>query len=177
MDHPQDSAFESFVIGAMSDEESAAFVAHTSACDACAKKLEVEAQTELAMFEVHAESVRAKPVRLLDVNRRRRALYAGATGALALAAALFLFVRGRTAPDDEPSKTTMTVTVTAPPATQAPKPLVVCPDGLQQEKCVEDAHRHGLFVSYPPWAGPPSLGGGRSGTGPNGSPFTGQQQM
>ena len=130
------------------------------------------------MLEVHAETKKAGrsiPASAIDIHRRRRAVYAGVAGALALAAVLFLFVRDRSGgSNDDPSKTTMTVTVTAPPATQAPHPPVVCPDNLQQEKCIEDAHRHGLFVSYPPFAGAPSLGGGRSGPGPSGSPFAGQ---
>jgi hypothetical protein len=166
--------FESFVIGAMPEPETRAFVAHVSECESCAKKLAIEAHAELAVLEVHAASKGAIH-RGAPVKSRSRARWAG-TGALALAAAVLLFVlfgRGR---HEEASSSTpkSTMTVSAPRAAE-PIPLVICPDGRGQEKCVEDAHRHGLFVSYPPSAGAPPLGGGRSGQGPNGSPFSPQQ--
>jgi hypothetical protein len=162
--------FESFVIGALDAADSEAFVAHVSTCDACAAKLQNESRHELAIAEVHA----ASPKRVLPgivPAKRRTAAWIGA-GALALAAALLLFVLGR--PRVPVEGRTETMTVTAPPVT-TPIPLVVCRDGRGQEKCVEEAHRHGLFVSYPPWAKAPPLGGGRSGQGPNGPPFV--QQM
>lgn len=182
MDHPRDSAFEAFVIGALDERESAAFVAHASACDACATKLASEAQAELAVLEVHAASrseipkAKAAPhAKAAPAKVKSRLVMWSSAGALALAAAVLLFLfsgRGRREEaGNTSSKTTMTVS--APRATQ-PIPLVTCPDGLEQEKCVEDAHRHGLFVGYPPWASAPPLGGGRSGQGPSGSPFNPQ---
>ncbi len=181
MDHPQQPKFEAFAIGALTDEESAAFVEHVSTCDDCAKKLEAEARAELAILEVHAASKLDAPrVRGVRGVRAPKVTVWRAAGALALAAALLLFVLSRRGA--QPTATTMTVSVSAPsiaasagaPGSQ-PIPLVVCPDSLDQEKCVEDAHRHGLFVSYPPWASAPPLGGGRSGQGPTGSPFSTRQ--
>ena len=175
MDHPQDSIIEAFVIGALPEPETAAFIAHVSECDVCAKKLEAEAKTELAIVEVVAASKVASPVRARTHRKRRPRLLWGAAGGLALAAAILLLVLSRKDRGDAPTSTsTTTMTVSAPRA-EAPIPLVVCADGLEQEKCVEEAHRHGLFVSYPPWASAPPLGGGRSGPGPNGSPFAPQQ--
>lgn len=169
MDHPQAAMFESFVIGALTEEESAAFVAHVSDCDACATKLEAEARGELAIREVHDASRRGAPKKVV----RRWSLAAGGAGALALAAAVLLLVLSRSqGRRDVPDPTTTALAPTA----ATPIPLVVCPDGLAQAKCVEEAHRHGLFVSYPPWGSAPPLGGGgRSGPGPNGSPFSAQQ--
>jgi hypothetical protein len=168
VDHPQAAMFERFVIGALTDEETASFVAHVSGCDPCAKKLEAEAKVELAIAEVHAASRRIAPRALA----RRWPLMGAGAGALALAAAVLLFVLSRS--QGHRDAPTQTMTVAAPPAAQ-PIPLVVCPDGLDQEKCVEEAHRHGLFVGYPPWGAAPPLGGGRSGQGPSGSPFSVQQ--
>jgi hypothetical protein len=170
VEHPQESMFERFMIGALSDAETASFVAHVSGCDPCAKKLEVEAQAELAIAEVHAAAKRPAPRRSLP--RTGRPVLGAVAGSLALAAAVLLFVLGRPKTHEDDRVQTMTVSDQRP--TQ-PIPLVVCPDGIDQEKCVEDAHRHGLFVSYPPWASAPPLGGGRSGQGPSGSPFSVQQ--
>ena len=171
MDHPRASAFERFIIGALTDVESASFVTHVSDCDACAKKLEAEAQLELAIVEVHAASNASRPVRRAPPARRWRLIGVGA-GSLALAAALFVVLGRRHEAHD--AARVQTATVSARRAVE-PIPLTVCPDDLEQEKCVEEAHRHGLFVSYPPWASGPPLGGGRAGQGPSSSPFTPQQ--
>ena len=93
-----------------------------------------------------------------------------AAGALALAAAILLLVLSRRN-HEEALPATMTVSTAK---ACEPIPLTVCPDGSDQEKCIEDAHRHGRFVSYPPWASTPPLGGGRSGQGPSASPVPGQ---
>src|SRR5205807_2647023 len=58
-------------------------------------------------------------------------------------------------------------------AAPAPIPLVVCADGPEQGKCVQNAHRRGLYVRWPDWAGAPPLGGRRNpGAGPADSPFS-----
>jgi hypothetical protein len=38
-----------------------------------------------------------------------------------------------------------------------PIPDVICADGPEQDACVAEAHRHGLFVAYPTRAGAPRL--------------------
>lgn len=175
MDHPLDSTFESFVIGAMAEAERSAFVAHVSECEACAKKLASEAQAELGMYEVHAAAKAAsttptksaKQGNVVRLAGRRRSAIMAAAGALALAAAILLLVLSRRN-HEEALPATMTVSTAK---ASEPIPLTVCPDGSDQEKCIEDAHRHGRFVSYPPWASTPPLGGGRSGQGPSASPF------
>jgi hypothetical protein len=177
MDHPHKETFESFVIGALSDDESAALVAHASVCDDCAKTLAREAQIELSMFELHAAAKTtpakqevARPVATVTRLRPRARALAIGTSALALAAAVVLLVRSR-GHVEEPLPSTMTVTTAK---ASEPIPLTICPDGSEQEKCIEEAHRHGLFVGYPPWASTPPLGGGRAGQGPSGSPFPAQ---
>ncbi len=173
-DHPNAAAFEAFVIGALDEPERAKFVEHVSTCDMCAATLEREAAVELALMDVHEASKKKRSVRPTstvplrnDIVPLRRASIV--VGAVAIAAALFLFLRSR---DPKEATTgpamTMTVQANAPPET-APIPPVTCLDGMGQEKCIEDAHRHGLFVVYPPWAKSPPLGG--AGRGPNGPPF------
>ena len=139
------------------------------------------------MLEIHAASRVMKPsgkviplARSSSVRTKptARAGFGFGVGvgvaAFAAAAVLLLFFGfGREKGDVASSpissaKSTMKVSA---PRAAAPVPLVVCPDGEGQNKCVEDAHRHGLVVSYPPWAAAPPLGGGRPGQGPNGSPF------
>jgi hypothetical protein len=213
IDHPLESTFESFVIGALAEGESAAFVAHVSECDACAKKLEGEAQAELGMYEVASAAKGAAEVaakgdakvaakgdakvaakggadaaaRMSSTSTtttttttttggategsvvglrtwRRNAMVLGS--AFALAAAILVVLTRRNHEEALPA----TMTVSTANAAE-PIPLTVCPDGNDQEKCIEDAHRHGRFVSYPPWASTPPLGGNRSGQGPSGSPF------
>jgi hypothetical protein len=180
--HPEAADFEAYVIGALENEARHAFLAHVSECEACAATLQREARVELAMFEVHEaarknELEKGSPqanrgARVLTLRPKRRTMTL-AIGALAAAAAIFFFhrIRKSPAPSNGPP---MTMTVTAPRET-TPIPPVTCPDGMDQERCVEDAHRHGLFVAYPPWAAAPPLGGG-SGRGPNGPPF-GDGQM
>lgn len=50
-------------------------------------------------------------------------------------------------------------------------PDVVCSDGPDQGACVERAGRHGLFVQYPDWAGPPPLAAVDPSAGPTIAPF------
>lgn len=178
MDHPNDATIEHYVIGALEGAAHDDFVAHVSACEACAAKLAREAETELAVLEVsEARRARARTAKStaapaatidLDAQRRRRRLLTAAT-VIALAAAVLLFLRSKKE-DDARDRAPMSMKASAP-RTAAPIPLVTCPDGIGQEKCIEDAHRHGLSVGYPPWAGAPPLGGGPSDRGPNGSPF------
>jgi len=164
MEHPERTVFELFVLGALTKTDSDVFIAHVSSCETCSKTLRDEAQAELAVREVHAAAKRVARVKRPAATRLR--MWGGA-GALALAASIAFFVLSRHRPQIAPPST-MTVSATK----TEPIPLVVCPDGLGQEKCVEDAHRHGLFVSYPPWASAPPLVG--SGRGPNASPFASQ---
>lgn len=170
MDHPAHAIFEAYVIGALTEPASDSFTSHVATCEVCAKKLEAEARAELGMLEIHAATKAAPPRVTADRPRiRRPRLWAGAS-VLAIAASVLLILALRRSHEIAPPSS-MTVSVTRP---SEPIPLVVCPDGVHQEECVETAHRHGLFVRYPAWGSAPPLGGSRGGQGPSGSPFPSQ---
>jgi hypothetical protein len=181
VEHPEATEFEAFVIGALDDARRTAFLAHVDGCDACSAKLEAEAKAELAILEVH-EAAKEAPKKkqapsAAGANVRRIPIrgVAAVTAVLVVAASLFFYIRSKRNEGASTSSTapmTMTVTTAATTApAEAPIPPVVCLDGEGQEKCIDDAHQHGLVVKYPPWAKGPLFGGGPSGRGPNGSPF------
>jgi Putative zinc-finger len=146
-EHVSDNEIEEFALGELPVARLAVFEAHVSTCERCAVRLARESRLELQLAEVHAAP--AAPRRRIS-HRTGAAL---ATVALA-AAVLVLFVRRE---DDEPEI--------------RPIPNVVCPDGPTQDACVRRAQRHGLYVQYPDWAGPPPFGDGAWEDGPSVAPF------
>jgi len=168
-EHPTRDALEAFVMGAL--EADPKLEEHLATCDACTARLAEEARLELALHGV-ADRVRrrtpraapgALPPRERPTLRQRTIGWAKVLLAATLAAGLVLQTigPGLRSPAREAAQP-------APP----PIPNVICPDGLQQVACVEEAHRHGLYVEYPAWAGAPPLGGSRTfGAGPDGAPF------
>jgi anti-sigma factor RsiW len=153
-EHVTDTEIEEFALGELSAARLPGFEVHVSSCDECAGRLAREARLELALAQV-ARS--APPAPAAPATRRalisRRSAAALATFALA-AAVLLLFLRGA----GEPSAPSIT-------------PSVVCADGPDQIACVQRAQRHGRFLQYPDWAGPPPFGAGDSSAGPSVAPF------
>jgi len=164
-EHVDNADLEAFVLGDLDEARAARFEQHCSACASCAERLANEARFELALVEVQAAASSSAPRRGVRAARGRwRTVTYAAVATLALAAALALVVR-RT----EPARPSV---ASARPATiGAPIAPVVCPAGTEQGACVDRAHRHGLVVRYPGWAGPPPIGGGARSAGPSNPPF------
>lgn len=140
-----------FVRGELTGARLDSFEAHVAACQPCARRLTGEARLEVALAELGPSLASAPPL-----ARRRRARWVPPVVALAAAAAVLLVVVLR---DRAP----------APRAANIRSiPGVVCGDGPAQAECVTNAHRHGLFVAYPPSAGQP-FGGTTLAPGSNGS--------
>lgn len=174
-EHPDDGAFEAFVIGALEGDAATYFEAHLPGCAACAARLRAEAALEVSLHEVHALASSAPaalalvppaaaplaPALSAPRARHTRRIIVLAAAALAIAATVAL-VAGRT-PDPTP-----------PPVVATPRPPpiapVMCEVLLEQAACIEAAHRRGLVVAYPPGAGAPSFGGSPT-RGPSSSPF------
>src|SRR5262249_3991834 len=135
--HPDSASFEEFVLGVLRPERAEVFTEHVAGCDACSARLAREGRVAGLLEGVGREPA-GRPVLVGAVTKRRRAFVA-AGAVLAVAAALALVFRGKQDP--------------SPAAPSAPIANVVCPDGPNQVACVEDAHRHGLYVEYPSWAG------------------------
>ncbi len=172
-DHVKDSEIEAFAIGALDAAASDAFVAHVAQCDACSARLAAEAQRELAFGEVaaerHAQVSDVSKTRPSNVRRLRTpALTAGL--ALAAAAALVLAARSDRAAR-EVARGNAAAARTVALASTAPIAPVICPAGPEQMQCVQHAHKRGLYVKEPHWAGAPALGGRRAADGPADSPF------
>jgi len=148
-DHVDASEIEDFVIGALAGDRRARFETHLSSCDHCAQRLAREARLEVALVEVQAAAA---------ATRRRQRLVAGSMwGAPVLVVAILAaLVLGK---GDRPG------------GAGSARAHVVCSDGPDQLACVDDAHRHGLFVQYPVWAGPPPFGEQDPSAGPSAAPF------
>lgn len=139
MSHPDDGTIERFVMGMLDDD--ADFVAHVAGCDECSRKLQREAEVELAMFEIgaRASASRAAEARAAAAPAPRAKLARRVLGpalAFAAAAALIVWVghrRMRPAPSD---------------ATAAVR-VVTCPDGPRQLECIAEANRSGARLEYP----------------------------
>jgi hypothetical protein len=153
--HPAESTFEAYVLGILPASERSSFVTHVAECEACSERLSREATLELSLLEARA----ALPPRRVTARRRRvpNVVYL----AVAMAAAVLLWFRFRPHPP-------------APVAARAPAapiPAVECRDWTKQAACIQEAHRHGLYVSYPATDSVPMLGGGASSAGPSAPPF------
>ena len=147
-EHVSDNEIEEFALGELPVARLAGFEAHVSSCEQCTVRLAREARLELQLAEVHAAPA--------AVSRRRISHRTGAalaTFALAAAVLVLFLRRGGDDPD------------------MRPIPNVVCPDGPTQNACVRRAQRHGLYVQYPDWAGPPPFGDGAWEDGPSVAPF------
>ncbi len=139
MSHPDDSTIERFVMGMLDDD--ADFVAHVSGCDECSRKLQREAEVELAMFEIRARAsasrvAEARAARAPAPRARRAWRVLGPALAFAAAATVIAWVghrRMRPAPSD---------------ATAAVR-VVTCPDGPRQLECIAEANRSGARLEYP----------------------------
>jgi len=139
-EHPDATELEQFVRGQLDDGPRQRFEAHLGSCGACAAALAREARLELALVELATVEAACPAAPRPSVARRRSLQLAAAAAAIAL---LILAIRTGTAP---------------PGAIARTSPNVTCPAGAAQAACVRSAHRHGLFVQYPGWAGPPPLG-------------------
>ena len=74
--HPDPASFEAFILEDLPEDEVPAFLAHVSACDDCAAKLQGEAQLELALIDVHAHarSEEKMKLRFAQGDERRQRL-------------------------------------------------------------------------------------------------------
>jgi hypothetical protein len=151
-DHVEASELEAFVIGALDGERLERFEAHLASCESCAARLAREAALEVALVEVQAAA--AKP-------RRRRFASNAAWTAPVLVVAVIAAIALRRGADRDDRQAILA----------RPRPQVVCADGPDQVACVDDAHRHGLFVQYPTWADSPPLGNRDPNAGPWSAPF------
>jgi hypothetical protein len=157
MSHPDDSTIERYVMGALDDD--AAFVAHVGGCPECSRKVQREAEIELAMIDVRSRAAKLAPVRaaalvaeahvpggsspaaLRDPRRggrfdlARRAI--GPALVLAAAAAFLLWVGQQRIRAQRASSEGAAVRV------------VTCPDGPEQLRCVAEANRSGAQLEYP----------------------------
>jgi len=138
-EHLEPAELEQFVLGTLDDTRLAQFEAHVSRCAACAASLTREARLELALVELAPRPV-GPPIALRGV-RARRVVPAILVAAAAVA---LLVVRRPGAPPREAGRRSI--------------PDVICAAGPDQAACVQRAHRHGLYVQYPGWAGAPPLG-------------------
>jgi hypothetical protein len=146
-EHPHEQAFVDFVMGTIEPAESHALEAHVSRCEACAARLAREAKVELALAEVARTEEASTPraasssgAGAADTRHVKRPWRLSRALPLAAAAAAVWAAFAHRTPSAEAS---------------GPIPNVVCPDGAAQDECIERAHRHGLFVAYPPRADAP----------------------
>jgi len=160
-DHPTPAEIEAFVLGIRAAAPGSEFEAHVSSCSECAALLAHEARVELALGSVAASS-KAPPA------RARRAVMTATIAALAAAAAWA--IARAPAPAGAADVAMIEALRRAPIAASDPIPAAVCPAGPDQRACIEQAHRHGLFVDYPASAGAPQWGG-RAADGPSTCPF------
>lgn len=97
MQHVSQSMLEGYVIGALSDLESAAVEEHVMACASCTARLQKEARLELA-FAAVAE-------RVPERSRRAYLIAPAVGGAIAMAAAILLWIAPRDAASDQRPQT------------------------------------------------------------------------
>jgi len=140
-EHLETTEFEQFAQGALDASRLARFEAHASSCQACAAALMREARLELALVERSAARV-ARP--WAQRGSRSRGVAAAILAVAAAAAAVLVVVRRHDAPPREAGIRSIAG--------------VICLAGPEQAACVRRAHRHGLVVQYPDWAGLPPLG-------------------
>jgi hypothetical protein len=153
-EHPDLGELEQFVLGELVGPALERFEAHVVACDACSARLAAEARLEVALVELASLPPAAQRGRL----RTRLATGAAIAAAAGLLLVLIDVRRGEDAPRSIPG--------------------VVCAIAAEQTACVQAAHRHGLVVIYPDWAGAPPLGDRADGlraSGPSSPPFAAER--
>jgi anti-sigma factor RsiW len=90
-EHVSQLELDAYVIGALDDADVTAFEAHVVACEACAKRLQHEAELEVAFAAVVASPVPSRLPRIASISA-----FAGAALAMAAATLLWLAPRAET---------------------------------------------------------------------------------
>jgi hypothetical protein len=110
--HVTASALEAYVIGAMSDVEAAALEAHVAECRSCEARLQHEARLDLA-FTAVAQQELARPRKTVHIG----APLAVAGSALAMAAAMILWVLPHHEVEEQPAPIATEINADASAAT------------------------------------------------------------
>ncbi|MBX7116601.1 MAG: hypothetical protein K1X64_19905 [Myxococcaceae bacterium] len=126
-------------MNAASVEDEARLVEHVRACRECEHRLQREAALEIKLEALNAHL--PSPKVIYFPTRRLTWL------AAAIAAGIVLAVVALT---PEQLRVSSGQVVRIDP--------VICPDGPQQNECIDEAHTSGLVVAYPIEAGAPLLG-------------------
>lgn len=142
MSHPDESTIRRFAMGELDVDPG--FVAHVAACDDCSRKLQAEAELEVAMLDVRRRAAAAGTLEPALAHApgpqpRRTSVARRVLGpALAFAAAAAVLVwaghdrlRARLVGDDPVAR------------------VVSCPEGPAQLACIAEAHRSGSRLEYP----------------------------